>query len=187
VKGAVVWLTGLSGAGKSTLAHLAATGLHRDQKTVEVLDGDDIRLYLGQGLGYTREDRDVNVHRIAYVARLLAKHDVLVFVAAISPYRSTRDEIKRLSTAAGHDFIEVYVNAPLETVEQRDVKGLYAKARAGEIPNFTGISDLYEPPLSPDIEVHTDRESHLESVVRIIKAVEARGLSRDSLLPPLPS
>lgn len=187
MKGAVVWLTGLSGAGKSTLAHLAATGLHRDQKTVEVLDGDDIRLYLSQGLGYTREDRDINVHRIAYVARLLAKHDVLVFVAAISPYRSTREELKRLSQAAGHELIEVYVNAPLATVEQRDVKGLYAKARAGEIPHFTGISDAYEPPVAPDIEVFTDRQSHLESVVTIIKALEARGLSRDGMLPPLPS
>jgi adenylylsulfate kinase len=187
VKGAIVWLTGLSGAGKSTLANLVATGLHRDQKTIEVLDGDEIRLYLSQGLGYTREDRDTNVHRIAYVARLLAKHDVLVFVAAISPYRSTREELKRLSAQAGHELIEVYVNAPLETVEARDVKGLYAKARAGEIAHFTGISDPYEPPLTPDIEVFTDRQAHMESVVTIIKALEARGLARDSLAPMPPS
>jgi adenylylsulfate kinase len=187
VKGAVVWLTGLSGAGKSTLAHLVATGLNRDQKTIEVRDGDESRLYLSQGLGYTREDRDINVHRIAYVARLLAKHDVLVFVAAISPYRSTRQELKRLSSEAGHELIEVYVNAPLATVEERDVKGLYAKARAGEIAHFTGISDPYEPPESPDIEVFTDRQSHMESVATIIKALEARGLSRDGLLPMPPS
>jgi adenylyl-sulfate kinase len=187
VKGAVVWLTGLSGAGKSTLAHLAATGLHRDQKTIEVLDGDEVRLNLSQGLGFTRQDRDINVKRIAYVARMLAKHDVLVFVAAISPYRETRAELKRLSIEAGHEFLEVYVNAPLATVEARDVKGLYAKARAGVIPHFTGISDPYEPPLSPDVEVLTDRESHLECTVRIIKALEARGLSRDSMAPPLPS
>lgn len=183
MRGAVVWLTGLSGAGKSTLAAMVATGLHRDQSTVEVLDGDEIRLHLSQGLGYTRKDRDTNVHRIAYVARMLAKHNVLVFVAAISPYRETRDELRRLSVVAGHEFIEVYVNAPLATVEARDVKGLYAKARSGEIAHFTGISDPYEPPLSPDIEVHTDTETHAESFVAILKSLEARGLAADSLPP----
>src|SRR5438067_11399596 len=124
--GGVVWLTGLSGAGKSTLAGAVGSRLAA-RRPVEVLDGDKIRLYLSQGLGYSRADRDVNVHRIAYVARMLAKHGVLVFVAAIAPYTDTRAELARLSAAAGHAFVEVYVHAPLETVEARDVKGLYRK------------------------------------------------------------
>ena len=156
-------------------------------RRVELLDGDEVRAFLSRGLGFTREDRDTNVQRIGYVARLLAKHGVLAIVAAISPYAATRDDLRRRSEAARHPFVEVYVNAPLATVEARDVKGLYAKARAGVIPHFTGISDPYEPPLSPDVEVLTDRESHLECTVRIIKALEARGLSRDSMAPPLPS
>jgi adenylylsulfate kinase len=176
MRGGVVWLTGLSGAGKSTLATAVGTAV-AERRAVEVLDGDEIRLYLSQGLGYTRADRDVNVHRIAYVARLLAKHGVLVFVAAISPYRETRAALAKLSADAGHDFVEVFVHAPLETVESRDVKGLYAKARAGEIGSFTGISDPYEPPEAPAIEVRTDRESQGESAKKIIDALAARGLA----------
>jgi adenylylsulfate kinase len=174
--GAVVWLTGLSGAGKSTLASAVGDELAA-RRAVEVLDGDEIRLYLSQGLGYSRADRDVNVHRIAYVARLLAKHGVLVFVAAISPYRETRAALAKLSADAGHEFVEVFVNAPLETVESRDVKGLYAKARAGEIGSFTGVSDPYEPPESPAVEVRTDRESQTVSAQKIIAALTARGLA----------
>lgn len=176
MRGGVVWLTGLSGAGKSTLATAVGTELAA-RRAVEVLDGDEIRLYLSQGLGYSRGDRDINVHRIAYVARLLAKHGVLVFVAAISPYRETRAALAKLSADAGHDFIEVFVNAPLEAVESRDVKGLYAKARAGEIGSFTGISDPYEPPEAPAVEVRTDRESHAESAKKIIDVLAARGLA----------
>jgi len=176
MKGGIVWLTGLSGAGKSTLAQAVGTELAA-RRTVEVLDGDEIRLYLSQGLGYSQQDRDTNVHRIAYVARLLAKHGVLVFVAAISPYRETRAALARLSADSGHDFVEVYVNAPLETVSARDVKGLYKKAHAGEIPSFTGVSDPYEPPASPAVEVHTDRESQSESAQKIIEALVARGLA----------
>jgi adenylyl-sulfate kinase len=174
--GAIVWLTGLSGAGKSTLASAVGAELAA-RRPVEVLDGDEIRLYLSQGLGYARADRDTNVHRIAYVARLLAKHGVLVFVAAISPYRQTRAELAELSRAAGHAFVEVFVNAPLATVEGRDVKGLYARARAGEIGSFTGISDPYEPPDAPAVEVRTDQESQAESVQKIITALAARGLA----------
>lgn len=175
-RGAIVWLTGLSGAGKSTLA-TAIAGELAPRRPVELLDGDEMRLYLTAGLGFSRADRDTNVHRIAYVGRLLAKHGVLVFVAAIAPYRETRAALAQLSAAAGHDFIEVYVNAPLATVEERDVKGLYAKARAGEIPSFTGVSDPYEPPDAPAIEVHTDRETREASAQNIIAALAARGLA----------
>jgi adenylylsulfate kinase len=175
-RGGIVWLTGLSGSGKSTLATAVGAEL-APRRPVEVLDGDEIRLYLSQGLGFTRADRDTNVHRIAYVARLLAKHGVLVFVAAISPYADTRAELARLSEAAGHPFVEVYVHAPLETVAARDVKGLYARAQAGEIPNFTGVSDPYEPPPAPAVEVRTDREDQAESAQRIVAALVARGLA----------
>ena len=176
MKGGIVWLTGLSGAGKSTLATAVGEQLAA-RRPVEVLDGDEIRLYLSRGLGFSRADRDTNVHRIAYVARLLARHGVLVFVAAISPYRDTRAQIAKLSAEAGHAFVEVFVNAPLTTVETRDVKGLYAKARAGEIDKFTGVSDPYEPPEAPDVEVHTDRESREQSAQAIIDALAARGLA----------
>lgn len=168
-KGAVVWLTGLSGAGKSTLATEVGKQLAAEHsRAVEVLDGDEIRLYLSQGLGFSREDRDTNVHRIAYVARLLAKHGVLVLAAVISPYAATRAEIARLSREAGHDFIEVFVNAPLATVADRDVKGLYKRALAGEIGNFTGVSDPYEAPTSPAVEVFTDRETLAESAAKVV-------------------
>ena len=177
-KGAVVWLTGLSGAGKSTLSAEVGRqlGASDPARRIEVLDGDEIRLYLSQGLGFTREDRDTNVHRIAYVARLLAKHGVLVLAAVISPYAATRAAIAKLSQDAGHDFVEVFVNAPLATVAERDVKGLYKKAMAGEIGNFTGVSDPYEAPETPAIEVRTDRESLAESAAKIVDALRARNL-----------
>lgn len=173
--GGIVWLTGLSGAGKSTLATALAARL-RDRRAVELLDGDDVRTFLSAGLGFSRDDRDTNVHRIAYVARLLAKHGVLVLVAAISPYADTRARARELSVAAGHPFVEVFVHAPLATVEARDVKGLYQRARAGEIPSFTGISDPYEPPPAPDVEVRTDREDHAACEARILQALAERGL-----------
>lgn len=174
--GAIVWLTGLSGSGKSTLATAVSAEL-ATRRRVELLDGDEMREYLTKGLGFSRADRDTNVNRIAYVARLLAKHDVLVFVAAIAPYRETRGALAALSAAAGHDFIEVFVNAPLAIVEERDVKGLYAKARAGEIGSFTGVSDPYEAPEAPAVEVRTDRETQTESAQKIIAALAARGLA----------
>ena len=172
--GGIVWLTGLSGAGKSTLARAVASRLTRPH---EVFDGDELRTFLTAGLGFSRADRDVNVHRIAYVARMLAKHDVLVLVAAISPYAETRAAVARLSADAGHAFVEVYVNAPLATVAARDVKGLYKRAQAGELANFTGVSDPYEPPVAPALEVHTDRESEAESVQQILAVLAARGLT----------
>jgi adenylylsulfate kinase len=173
--GGIVWLTGLSGAGKSTLATAIAAQL-APVRPVELLDGDDVRTFLSAGLGFSRADRDTNVHRIAYVARLLAKHGVLVFVAAISPYAETRAQLRELSTAAGHPFVEVFVHAALETVIERDVKGLYQRARAGEIPNFTGVSDPYEAPKAPDLEVRTDRQTRADCEARILQALVDRGL-----------
>lgn len=173
--GGIVWLTGLSGAGKSTLATAIAARLAA-RRPVELLDGDDVRTFLSAGLGFSRADRDTNVHRIAYVARLLANHGVLVFVAAISPYAETRLRLRELSGSAGHPFIEVFVHAPLETVIERDVKGLYRRAQAGEIASFTGISDPYEPPASPEVEVRTDREDRAACEARIVQALVDRGL-----------
>ena len=175
MSGGIVWLTGLSGAGKSTLATRLAARLG-PARPVELLDGDEIRTYLSAGLGFSREDRDTNVRRIAYVARLLAKHGVLVFVAAISPYAATRAELARLSAEAGHAFVEVFVHAPLETVIARDVKGLYRRAQAGELPRFTGISDPYEPPEAPAVEVRTDRMDLAACERAIVDALSARGL-----------
>ncbi len=174
-QGAVVWFTGLSGAGKSTLATAVVARLG-SRREVELLDGDEIREFVSAGLGFSREDRDTNVHRIAYIARLLAKHGVLVFVATISPYADTRRALASLSEQAGHPFIEIFVNAPLDTVVERDVKGLYKKALAGKIDNFTGVSDPYEPPADPDIEVRTDRDSQAECEDRILAALASRGL-----------
>ncbi|HEX4492982.1 MAG TPA: adenylyl-sulfate kinase [Acidimicrobiia bacterium] len=173
--GGVVWLTGLSGAGKSTLATAVAARIGA-ARPVEMLDGDEVRLYISAGLGFTRADRDTNVHRIAYVARLLAKHGVVVFVSAISPYAATRSDIRALSAAAGHAFVEVHVDAPLDVVTARDVKGLYKRALAGEIPHFTGVSDPYEPPPDPDVMVRTDRMSREACEAAIVAALQARGL-----------
>jgi adenylylsulfate kinase len=174
-RGGVVWLTGLSGAGKSTLATAVSQRLAQ-QRPVELLDGDEMRELLTAGLTFSRADRDTNVQRIAYVARLLAKHGVLVFVSAISPYAATREDVKQKSLAAGHAFLEIYVNAPLATVTERDVKGLYKRALAGEIPNFTGVSDPYEPPVRPAIEVRTDQASQASCEQQIVDAIIAAGL-----------
>jgi len=154
-RGAVVWLTGLSGAGKSTLAAAVRDRL-AGKVPVELLDGDEIREHLSKGLGFSREDRDLNVRRIAYVARLLARHGVVVLAAVISPYADTRAEIRGRIEADGAVFLEVFVKAELETVAGRDVKGLYKRALAGELPHFTGVSDPYEAPTAPDVEVVTD-------------------------------
>jgi adenylyl-sulfate kinase len=172
--GAVVWLTGLSGAGKTTLAHATAQKL---SCPTEIMDGDEIREFLSEGLGFSKEDRDTNSHRIGFVARLLAKHGVLVFVASIAPYAETRAELAKRSRDAGHEFVEVYVHAPLETVAERDVKGLYKKALAGKIDHFTGVSDPYEPPEHPALTVHTHVESLEESAARLIAVLHARGLA----------
>jgi adenylylsulfate kinase len=173
--GGIVWLTGLSGAGKSTLAEALAARL-APLVALEALDGDDVRTFLSAGLGFSRADRDTNVHRIGYVARLLAKHGVVVLVAAISPYAETRGQLRARSAADGHPFVEVFVNAPLATVIARDVKGLYKRAQAGELTSFTGISDPYEPPTAPEVEVRTDRDPIAACVAQIVEALIVRGL-----------
>lgn len=174
-RGCIVWFTGLSGAGKSTLATAIRDRL-APHRRVELLDGDDMRTFLTAGLGFSRQDRDTNVHRIAYVARLLASHGVVVLVSAISPYAETRAAIRQRSENAGHDFVEIYVNAALETVIDRDVKGLYQAALAGEIGLFTGISDPYEPPPAPALEVRTDRHPQLDCERQILAMLAGRGI-----------
>jgi adenylylsulfate kinase len=181
MKGGIVWMTGLSGAGKSTLATALSQRLAA-ARAVELLDGDDVRAFLSSGLGFSRADRDTNVQRIAYVARVLAKHGVLVFVAAISPYADTRAKLRALSDAAGHAFLEVFVHAPIDVVIARDVKGLYKRALAGELTAFTGISDPYEAPSAPDVEVRTDQQARAACEREILQALAARGLIRDDLV-----
>ena len=174
-RGFILWFTGMSGAGKSTLSTAVRHRLE-GAHSVEVLDGDEVRTFLSRGLGFTRPDREENIRRIGYVARLLARHRVAVLSAAISPYRESRNEVRRLATDADIPFIEVYAQASLESLVQRDVKGLYKKALAGEIPHFTGISDPYEPPESPEVTVRTDAETVEVGVERILATLRARGL-----------
>lgn len=172
-QGFILWFTGLSGAGKSTLAQYLTPKLVELGTKVEVLDGDEVRENLSKGLGFSKEDRDTNIRRIGFVANMLARNGVCSVTAAISPYTSVRNECRERSQAA---FIEIYVEAPLEVVEERDTKGLYKKARAGEIKNFTGISDPYEAPESPEITVHTGKESIEESGDKILGYLRERGL-----------
>jgi adenylylsulfate kinase len=163
-RGVTVWFTGLSGAGKTTI-RLAVEHILRTQGCkVEVLDGDIVRENLTKGLGFSKADRDENIRRIGFVAHLLSRNGVIVLVSAISPYREIREEVRQKIG----DFVEIYVNAPLAVCEQRDVKGLYKKARAGEIKQFTGIDDPYEPPLDPEVECRTDQESLEECVARVL-------------------
>lgn len=175
-KGFTLWFTGLSGAGKTTLAAQLVPELRTRGIRVEVLDGDEVRTNLSKGLGFSREDRDTNIRRIGYVCRLLARNGVGAVSAAISPYREVRDEVRRAIEADGATFIEVYVKCPIEVLTERDVKGLYKRALAGEIKEFTGISDPYEEPLQPDVTVETDRESIATSASKIIAELERRGL-----------
>ncbi len=162
-RGVTIWLTGLSGAGKTTITHGLEQELRQAGYSLEVLDGDIVRTNLTKGLGFSKADRDENIRRIGFVANLLTRHGVIVLVSAISPYREIRDEVRQRIG----NFVEVFVNAPLEVCEARDVKGLYQRARKGEIKAFTGIDDPYEPPLHPEVECRTDKESLEESVAKV--------------------
>jgi adenylylsulfate kinase len=172
-RGAVIWFTGLSGSGKTTIAHLVEEKLLDAGAPDEILDGDVVRENLSKGLGFSKEDRDTNIRRIAFVAHLLQRNGVFVITAAISPYKAVRDEAR----AMAKDFVEVFADAPLEVCEERDTKGLYAKARAGEIKGFTGIDDPYEAPENADVVCATDKESVEESAQKVIdKLVELKYL-----------
>jgi adenylylsulfate kinase len=174
--GFTLWLTGMSGSGKSTLTgHLNTLFRERGYK-VELLDGDEVRTHLSKGLTFSKEDRDINVRRIGYVARLLARNGVIAMTAAISPYAAVRAEVRAEHEADGVPFIEVYAEASVAALAARDVKGLYKKALAGEIANFTGVSDPYEPPVSPEVTVRTDRDSVEQSLGEIVAELERRGL-----------
>jgi len=172
-QGFCLWFTGLSGSGKTTITTHLVKELRRRGSKLEVLDGDIVRENLSKGLGFSKEDRDTNIRRIAFVADLLSRNDVPVITAAISPYREIRDEARK---KMGDRFIEIYTEAPLEVCEERDVKGLYAKARSGEIKEFTGISDPYEPPENPEILIETDKQSPEESAQQILDYLEGRDL-----------
>jgi adenylylsulfate kinase len=171
-KGFTLWFTGLSGAGKTTLARLVEGELKARGCRVEVLDGDVIRTNLSKGLGFSKEDRDTNIRRIGFVCDLLTRNGVVAIAAAISPYRSVREEVRKEIGS----FVEVYVECPINVLSDRDVKGLYKKALAGEIKNFTGVDDPYEPPLSAEVTVHTDSETPEQSAARIISRLELMGL-----------
>ena len=170
-KGFILWFTGLSGSGKTTITKALQPELKARGCKVEILDGDVVRTNLSKGLGFSQEDRDTNIRRIGFVAHLLSRNGVAVMTAAISPYRAIRDEIRAMEP----NFVEVYITAPLEVCEGRDVKGLYAKARAGEIKGFTGIDDPYEEPLNPEIICYTERESVEESVKKVLTKLEQLG------------
>jgi adenylyl-sulfate kinase len=169
--GYTLWFTGLSGAGKSTIANLVEAELRNRGERIEVLDGDVVRTNLSKGLGFSKEDRDTNIRRIAFVADLLSRNGVPVITAAISPYRETRDEARELM---GDRFIEIYVKASVEECARRDVKGLYEKAFSGEIKEFTGVSDPYEEPLAPELLLDTESETPEESAARVLALVDER-------------
>ncbi len=170
-RGFTVWFTGLSGAGKSTIAERLAPVLKELGLNVEILDGDIVRTHLSKGLGFSKEDRDINIRRIAFVAHLLSRNGVAVITAAISPYRDVRAEAREMIG----DFVEVYAKCSIDALAERDVKGLYKKALAGEIKNFTGVSDPYEEPLSAEVVVETDRETVDESLTKVVAALEEGG------------
>jgi adenylyl-sulfate kinase len=177
-EGFTLWFTGLSGAGKSTISTLVEQELRRRGLRVELLDGDVVRTNLSKGLGFSKEDRDENVRRIGFVCQLLSRNGVAAIAAFISPYREIRDEIRG---KIGR-FVEVYVECPIETLIERDVKGLYKKALAGEIANFTGVSDPYEPPLNPEVVVRTSDETPEQSVAAIMARLEMLGYIRSAEL-----
>ena len=171
-KGATIWMTGLSGSGKSTVANMLAKRLRGVGARVEILDGDVVRTNLSKGLGFSKEDRDTNIRRIGFVCNLLSRNGVFAIAAAISPYRAVRDEVR----AAAGEFVEVFADCPLDTLVERDVKGLYKKALAGEIKNFTGVSDPYEPPESPEVRLDSSRQTAEESTESVWQYLIGAGL-----------
>jgi adenylylsulfate kinase len=172
-EGFCLWFTGFSGAGKSTIANLVVERLLASGHRVELLDGDEVREHLSKGLGFSKEDRDINIRRIGWVAKVLARNGVIAVTAAISPYRALRDEMR----AQIPGFVEVHVATTIEECEARDVKGLYAKARAGEIPEFTGVSDPYEPPLHPEVTLVTAGKTPDESAQELMEWLTTNRLS----------
>lgn len=176
--GFTVWFTGLPCSGKTTLSRLLSARLRSSGYPVELLDGDEVRLYLSQGLGYSRQDRDLNISRIGYVGHLLSRNGIIAIAAAVSPYRETREAVRKLVDR----FVEVYVKCPLHVCMDRDVKGMYKKAVSGEIPFFTGISDPYEEPTEPEVTVDTDRFSPEDCLISILDQLVSLGyLSKDVL------
>jgi adenylylsulfate kinase len=178
-KGFTLWMTGLSGSGKSTITDVLIDEFENRDLPLAVLDGDVVRENLSKGLGFSKEDRDTNIRRIAFVADLLSRNGVPVITAAISPYREIRDEARTMHEANGATFVEVFVATSLEDCEARDTKGLYAKARSGEIKEFTGISDPYEAPENPEIRVETHDKTPEESAAQVLEYLEAQ-----ELIPP---
>jgi adenylyl-sulfate kinase len=170
--GVTVWLTGLSGAGKTTIANELKSVVESRGRLVEILDGDIVRQNLSKGLGFSKEDRDTNIRRVAFVSQLLTRHGAFVIVAAISPYKAARDEARCLISK----FVEVHVDCPIDELTRRDSKGLYAKALSGEIENFTGISDPYEVPENPEVVVRTSTESVEDSVASIVRHLDSAQL-----------
>ena len=177
--GFCLWFTGLSGAGKSTIAEVVVEELRRRGHKVELLDGDEVRTNLSKGLGFSKADRDTNIRRIGWVAAVLARNGVVSVTAAISPYRDVRDEIR----GKIDHFVEVYVDTPIDVCEDRDVKGLYAKARTGEIPEFTGVSDPYEAPLAPEVRVVTHDRDVAASASQVLSYLEEADLARPGPAP----
>ena len=171
--GACIWFTGLSGSGKSTTAMALVPLLEARGRTVTVLDGDVVRTHLTKGLGFSKEDRDTNVKRVGYVAAEIVRHGGLVVAALVSPYRDTRAEVREM---VGEGYIEVFVDAPLDVVEARDVKGWYAKARSGEVKGFTGVSDPYEPPLDPELILLTTDTTPQANAQLVVEYLESRGI-----------
>jgi adenylylsulfate kinase len=175
--GATVWLTGLPSAGKTTIAHGAAERLRAAGHRVEVLDGDAVREHLSAGLGFSRSDRETNISRIGYVAELLARNGVLVLAAVISPYEASRAEVRKRHARGDVPYLEVHVATPVQVCSARDVKGLYAKQRAGEIRGLTGVDDVYEPPTAPDLVLRTEQSGIGESVDQVLDLLTTRGIA----------
>jgi sulfate adenylyltransferase len=175
-QGICIWFTGLSGAGKSTTADVLTVLLQQHGRQITVLDGDVVRTHLSKGLGFSKEDRDVNIRRIGFVAAEIVRHGGVVICAAVSPYRATRNDARNM---VGSDhFVEIFVDTPIEVCEQRDVKGMYAMARRGEIKGFTGIDDPYEPPLYPELTLNTVSHSPEENAQLVIQYLFERGFLR---------